>query len=534
MSTQLNKPFKHFSTYALFNATKVSANESNTAYILNGQTYEGTPDILWEHAAFINDTAQIWNRGRFYGASKYLKKLNATTKNTFIPWNKAIVTIIDKSSTGSLLNLMSIFDDYPGILPSIVAYSSVSDPEVLAKLLDHGCDILSSSSDGTSKYSGSATDVQNFQAIQNDMAIVENWLAQRSMFTNCYKYPDASVAEGEADYIMQFEEYGVKESSTGLNGYTQDNALLNAIYVTSNYAAATDEIDTAVDENLWCIIMIDSSVTSSGVITEIIDCINDYVERGELVYLQMNEALKARGVEFNIGRGSELPFRVYKNGVADIKLSDLSLSYIQVKSDWDEDDPTSSSYILNKPGVESAASGGDTESLVTTGEKYEWNNKLSNTATGSSSLTIAGTATTAQYATNIGAESTAGNSGTAVGYRTAANGARSVSIGYNARIGAATSNAIQIGYGTNATASSLAIGFNNTNYQLLDGTTGLIPDARLSSNIARTSQIPSFSSLAFSDLSQQFKEDLMAYVAANIMDVLNAQGEVFMQVDTGN
>ena len=100
-------------------------------------------------------------------------------------------------------------------------------------------------------------------------------------------------------------------------------------------------------------------------------------------------------------------------------------------------------------------------SLVTTGEKYTWDNKLSNSATGTGGLTIIGSAATAQYATNIGTSSSAGNSAVAVGYNTAANGARSVSIGYNARIGSSTADAIQFGYGTNSTAQSLSVGFYN-------------------------------------------------------------------------
>ena len=70
----------------------------------------------------------------------------------------------------------------------------------------------------------------------------------------------------------------------------------------------------------------------------------------------------------------------------------------------------------------------------------------------------------------------------------------SIAMGNNA-IASAT-RAIQIGDGINSTANTLAIGFgkdnrnNDLEYTLLDGTTGLIPDARLSSNIARTSAIP--------------------------------------------
>lgn len=113
---------------------------------------------------------------------------------------------------------------------------------------------------------------------------------------------------------------------------------------------------------------------------------------------------------------------------------------------------------------------------------------IQNTATGTNALTIGGTAATSNYATNIGSDSQAGTRGTAIGRLASATGQRALALGFYST--ASAQNAIQLGYGTNSTASTLAVGFNNTNYELLDGTTGLIPDARLSSNIARTSDIP--------------------------------------------
>jgi hypothetical protein len=78
-------------------------------------------------------------------------------------------------------------------------------------------------------------------------------------------------------------------------------------------------------------------------------------------------------------------------------------------------------------------------------------------------------------------------------------------IGYQAEVSNSSNSAIQLGYGTNSTAKSFSVGFYDnstpTNYQLLDGITGLIPDARLSSNIARTSAIPNISNLANKSLS---------------------------------
>lgn len=116
-----------------------------------------------------------------------------------------------------------------------------------------------------------------------------------------------------------------------------------------------------------------------------------------------------------------------------------------------------------------------------------------------------------QYATAVGSGATASNSytlavgtnatatysrGTAIGMSTEATAVGTTALGSKAI--ASANSAMQLGYGTNSTANTLSIGFYNDanthyNWQLLDGTTGLIPDARISSNIARTSDIPSVS-----------------------------------------
>jgi hypothetical protein len=137
---------------------------------------------------------------------------------------------------------------------------------------------------------------------------------------------------------------------------------------------------------------------------------------------------------------------------------------------------------------------------------------LNNTATNPTSLAIkATTAPTTYTSTILNGQSVTGNGGTAIGYGTRAvststalgtnsygqgrgstaigsnatsTGLRSLAIGgYNddtmGKAHADGQDAIQIGIGQNNTASSLAVGFNGTNYQLLDGTTGLIPAARI-------------------------------------------------------
>ena len=93
-----------------------------------------------------------------------------------------------------------------------------------------------------------------------------------------------------------------------------------------------------------------------------------------------------------------------------------------------------------------------------------------------------------------GGTGSAGSGSTAIGINSNASNTNSTALGYGASVtsngeiaignGAAASDGIQIGAGTNSTG-----GLQVWTYQLLDDSTGLIPDARLSSNIARTSNI---------------------------------------------
>ena len=129
--------------------------------------------------------------------------------------------------------------------------------------------------------------------------------------------------------------------------------------------------------------------------------------------------------------------------------------------------------------------------LTTNGTTASWGSALTNTATGTESLTIGGTASTLQYNTNIGIGSVSSNVyGVAIGRNAKTTNSQATAIGSGAE--ASGLRAIQIGNGTNYSDNSLSVGFSSSigNYKLLDGTTGLIPDARISSNIARTSQIP--------------------------------------------
>ena len=133
---------------------------------------------------------------------------------------------------------------------------------------------------------------------------------------------------------------------------------------------------------------------------------------------------------------------------------------------------------------------------------------IQNTATGSQSYSMGGTATSTTGSTNIGygSQCSAGNYATALGHNadgrgnsavaigrdatasgsfaaaigraTTASGSMAVAIGYGAACSGGRS--IQLGYGTNNTTTSLSVGFQNVgNYELLDGTTGKIPNDRI-------------------------------------------------------
>lgn len=132
---------------------------------------------------------------------------------------------------------------------------------------------------------------------------------------------------------------------------------------------------------------------------------------------------------------------------------------------------------------------------------------LTNTATGSGNLVVGGSQPVSTGNTSFGFYSSTSVEGTSFGYGATSSGHCGVAIGWGSNATANHSTAlgtkstssgmfaIQIGRGTNSTDYSLSIGFDTTgNYQLLDGTTGLIPDARISSNIARTSSIPTATS----------------------------------------
>lgn len=335
----LNKPFKHFNTLDTFISKKVSTNKSNTSYTQNGTTYAGTPEIMWESIAFINDVGQIWNRGRFYSSQKYLNKLAVISKDTSYDYTKPIITIIDRSYAKLYDTTMSVYNEFPGILPSIVVAPGIvenaNDINKVYALIDKGCDVLSTAYKNHSVYDATQTDALNYAEIQNDIVQVQEWLIDHSIFTNCYMYPNIENSKAESNYIAKYEEYGIVESIQDITSFDpkmdilNDNDIDNMLFkaYNGNKINITDALLTKVIEakktNIWILLIVDSS-NITGNIRDLIGRINSYVNNGDVLYMQVNEALKVFAPRFNICRSSELPFRVYKDGTVDAILSTKS------------------------------------------------------------------------------------------------------------------------------------------------------------------------------------------------------------------
>lgn len=127
------------------------------------------------------------------------------------------------------------------------------------------------------------------------------------------------------------------------------------------------------------------------------------------------------------------------------------------------------------PTTTDSVTQGSSAALTSGGAYTALSSKLENTATGTNSLSIGGTATSAGNATNIGATSNV-------------TGNYSTALGYGAGVTSGATRAIQIGEGTNSTSNTLSIGFGANNYRLLDGSTGKIPNDRLRAFTGATSQ----------------------------------------------
>lgn len=180
---------------------------------------------------------------------------------------------------------------------------------------------------------------------------------------------------------------------------------------------------------------------------------------------------------------------------------------------------TSGSYndLINKPTIPTVDQTYDaTSANAQSGVAINGANFLVNNAADSANgVAIKGSGRV--QSTQIGALGSAVSMATSVGFSCFASGAQSVAVGHGSQATASKSyafgeqakstaiGAFQFGQATNNEAGSVYFGLtldgNTTNNYKLLGSDGLIPDARISSNIARTSDLATVATTgAYSDL----------------------------------
>lgn len=223
----------------------------------------------------------------------------------------------------------------------------------------------------------------------------------------------------------------------------------------------------------------------------------------------------------------------------------------QIQSDWAQTDTSAVDFIKNKPTILTVTAGTGID--ITNNVISVTSPTLTNTATGSNSLTILGDANSVGDSVNIGVGSKAYSSSVAVGCYAKATGLDSVAVGanvythekmrsvaigelihtwgdYNISIGYGSTTfgnrTIQIGEGRNDEANTVKFGNGTNNWKLLDLTTGLIPDARLSTNVQTTTNL--VTSVSSSSTDTQYPSAKLLYdTVGNIeatLDAIIAQG----------
>lgn len=310
--------------------------------------------------------------------------------------------------------------------------------------------------------------------------------------------------------VSSFEDL----SQTVTNNYNELSSTLTALTVTvgDNYTELDGRISalsTTVNNNYS---ILDNRLdTAEGSILNLTDTVNDnYADLdGRIITTNNNLNLLSQTVEDN---NTAINNRV--DGI--VVTIDDEIEGLDDRITTNADNITSINNTITNYGdivTYNAAN------FATAAQGALADSALQNTATYPYSLTLLGTPSSYGSSVNIGDSSSVyaqqtvaigslsyaySTKSTALGVRSGADGTYSIAIGYQAYTYMANS-AIQLGYGENSIANTLNIGFYNNssthyNWQLLDGVTGLIPDGRISTNIARTTAITSLNN-AVSDLS---------------------------------
>ncbi len=347
----------------------------------------------------------------------------------------------------------------------------------------------------------SKTEVNNLIAsIPQFSVVIVQTLPQTGQELTLYLVPkEGEVRDVYNEYIWvttsnSFELIG--STSVNLDGYATEDWVLNQHYLTR---ITSSDVVTALGYTPY------NSTNPNGYITG--SALINYVTNTSLATTLADYALSADiptktsdlTNDSNFATVSQIPTNNNQltNGAGYITNSALNGYATEA---W----VNNQGFLISSDLAEVALSG-DFEDLINqpsiptdTGDLTNNAGFIKNKAINAGSLTLQGTSTNNVGIVNIGGGSSATASvSTALGANSEVSATQAVAIGYNSNSGARNASAlgsgatistgaisaIQLGYGTNSTAKTLSVGFYDattpTNYELLDGTTGLIPSGRI-------------------------------------------------------
>ena len=202
----------------------------------------------------------------------------------------------------------------------------------------------------------------------------------------------------------------------------------------------------------------------------------------------------------------------WENAGEIVDFTDYGITYTGTPVEGDQIDvvytEASTTYSWNRIDVQPAPdplpsqTGNNGKFLSTNGTTASWSDKpLVNTATGTNALTVGGSSTNNDFATNVGISSNPGFEGVAIGYSANMsvtggvaigayassshfNDSRSIAIGYKAKVGAwgAIQLSTSVNAETNSDANTFKVANANGNFEIMSAD-GTIPKARLA-NVA--------------------------------------------------
>lgn len=347
---------------------------------------------------------------------------------------------------------------------------------------------------------GIASAVSNVAANESDVTLVSDNMA--SVMTTASNIGDVSTVAGVASSIPTVAGDSANISAVAADLTNIDTAATNISAIIAAPTAATNAATSAANAQTWAegtdaqVAALGGTKSSKG-----------WAARAEELVQSIGQVMHYKG---SVSTYADL------TAIVDPELGDVynvladDSNYAWAGSAWDMIGSSVDTSALQPKTLDTPITVGGVSQTTVEGALGAINTNtdgaLKNTATGTNSLTILGTAATATGAINIGKSSKAqGNYGVAIGneawtsdsstvaigaqakaldyYATAISGYGSASKMYSIVLGysafASAKYAIQLGEGINSTINTMQV----WTYPLLDKSTGKIPAARLTAMV---------------------------------------------------